>query len=124
MMETKDCECGKKMILVGTGIVLTSIPLQYPQEWWCGGCKRKEDGTTIIEKTFEQIIMDRWEQANLKPDFECPKHTDPRKGKDAFMSVLYQDLKYTICMVCLAELLHKKEDEVHTLLEKLELAKE
>lgn len=67
--ETKPCECGKLMILRGTGHILTSYPPQYPQVWYCGGCDRTEKGPTL-QGRLPPSFMDDWRQANgLSPHF-------------------------------------------------------
>jgi len=62
-MTTKLCECGKKMILCGTGVVLLTYPGQYPQVWWCG-CGKSEPGPTLRGKTNEEARMEQWRLAN------------------------------------------------------------
>lgn len=62
--ETKSCACGKKMILIGTGMVLTSYPPVYPQKWWCGGCGNQEAGPSLRGETAEQQRMRLWKEAN------------------------------------------------------------
>jgi len=59
--ETKPCECGKKMILRRLNHVLATYPPQYPQEWWCGGCGRTENGPTLRGMTKEEMDMKEWE---------------------------------------------------------------
>jgi hypothetical protein len=63
-MDTKICnKCGKNMIKVGTGVVLTSYPAQYPQKWWCK-CGNEEKAETLRGKTEEEILSGNWEDAN------------------------------------------------------------
>lgn len=62
--ETKPCQCGKKMILISTGIVLTCYPPIYPRIWWCGGCGAKEEGTPVRGETVEGKNMRLWKEAN------------------------------------------------------------
>lgn len=57
----KPCECGRKMVLERTGVVLDSYPAIYPTVYKCYGCGRIEDGPSIREKTQEQINRERWE---------------------------------------------------------------
>lgn len=64
-METKICEkCGKKMIKIGTGFVLTSYPPQYPMKWWCG-CGHEESAGMERGKTEEEMNRENWEKENL-----------------------------------------------------------
>jgi C4-type Zn-finger protein len=56
-------KCSKKMIKQGTGIVLTSNPPVYPQEWWCG-CGYRESAESIRGKTEDEISREKWEQEN------------------------------------------------------------
>jgi len=64
MSDTKDCKCGKKMILKKTGIALDSMPPIYPRVWWCGGCGHQEDGPSERGRTQKERDMERWEEAN------------------------------------------------------------
>lgn len=61
---TKPCECGKRMILVETGLVLASIPERYVREWWCGGCGRKETAPPRVAENKDAVEYRRWESAN------------------------------------------------------------
>lgn len=62
--KTKKCKCGRIMILRGSNRVLLSDPPQYPQQWWCGGCGRVEEGPIIRGTNFEESVMEEWRQAN------------------------------------------------------------
>lgn len=62
--ETKLCKCGKKMILISTGVVLTSYPPIYPRNWWCGGCGNREPGPAERGETTEELNMRSWQKAN------------------------------------------------------------
>lgn len=63
MPETKPCSCGKKMLLVDTGVCYPSYPAQYPQEWHCG-CGRREAAGIRMESTADERFMELWEKAN------------------------------------------------------------
>ncbi len=60
--DTRPCGCGKKMILVSTGITLTSYPAQHPTLWKCYGCGAAEKGPIFQEQTTEQAQRQRWEE--------------------------------------------------------------
>ena len=62
--QTKPCECGKNMILRGTGRVLTTYPPQYPMDWFCAGCGARTVGPVIRGKTDEEVAIEDWERAN------------------------------------------------------------
>lgn len=64
-MDTKPCECGKKMILCYKGYVLDSYPVIDPWQWWCGGCDRVEDAPSVRDRTQGQVDMDRWKAVNI-----------------------------------------------------------
>lgn len=64
MIDTKPCpECGKRMLLVDTGICQTTYPARYPQEWRCG-CGQRDPAPARIEKTPDQLFMELWEKVN------------------------------------------------------------
>ena len=60
--ETKPCKCGKKMIKRYGGMLLT-YPTQLCYDWWCG-CGHTETGGTETQKTEEEILKEKWEEAN------------------------------------------------------------
>lgn len=60
-METKPCECGKKMILSSRGLGLSDPPVRF-YEWWCA-CGRKEDAPSMREPRYDARLA-RWEAAN------------------------------------------------------------
>ena len=73
MSNSKLCpNCGKKMIKVGTGIVLTSYPPQYPQTWWCG-CGHEEPAETLTEKTEYHLNLEEWNKINREKEDDFTK---------------------------------------------------
>ena len=56
-------ECGATMIQRDSGVVLTSMPPQYPWYWWCG-CGATKKGGVRRDKTEEQMCREEWERAN------------------------------------------------------------
>lgn len=62
MTQTKPCQCGKKMILIPTGIVLTAYPPQYPHIWWCK-CGNEEFYGNISGATQGDVTEQMWELA-------------------------------------------------------------
>ena len=62
--QTKQCTCGKLMILRFSGMTLAVYPAIHLTQWFCGGCGKTEIGPQIRDKTNEQIAMEEWEKAN------------------------------------------------------------
>jgi hypothetical protein len=60
-IETKSCECGKKMIKRYFGMVLMTNPPQYPYDWWCG-CGRTENAGRDVGQAPD-TIQQQWERA-------------------------------------------------------------
>lgn len=56
--------CAMKMIKRRTNLVLTSNPLQYPWEWWCGGCDVYSAGGVDRGKTEEEGWREAWQAEN------------------------------------------------------------
>lgn len=62
-MKTKQCKCGKKMILIDTGTVLISEPPKYKQHWWCK-CGHTEVGPIRKAYNIQDFNLDLWESIN------------------------------------------------------------
>ena len=65
--KTKPCVCGKKMIKRYSNRVILTDPPKFPWYWWCGGCRREEEGGIEVGKTDEQRNKEAWERANPQP---------------------------------------------------------
>ncbi len=63
---TRVCRCGKRMVLVGAGIVLCSCPAQHPTFFKCFECLEEEEGPIWTERSRDQLDEERWEKMNRK----------------------------------------------------------
>lgn len=63
-MPPEPCCCNQKMILRETGCIFLTDPPQHGQEWWCGGCGRREWAPNRMEIAAEEVDRQRWEEAN------------------------------------------------------------
>jgi hypothetical protein len=61
--ETKECECGKKMVRVRTGTALMTHPVRYRTMFWCK-CGRKEDAGLEVAKSADDYFEELWLKAN------------------------------------------------------------
>lgn len=65
-MRTKDCSCGKKMVLVLDGILQTRRKPRFPQHWYCR-CGEREEGPGTETKKGGVVAMhaeEAWASAN------------------------------------------------------------
>lgn len=68
MDETTPCECGKKMVRCGTGLVTANIGTRYERaEWRCYGCRARKPAPDIIHHPPPDPNRLKWEQANTPP---------------------------------------------------------
>lgn len=62
--DPKPCpSCGKLMLIVSTGALRASNPVQSQYEWFCG-CGHRERGPWLREKTADQLCMEAWRKLN------------------------------------------------------------
>jgi hypothetical protein len=69
-IETRQCPaCPAWMVRRPTGVVLTSNPPQYPQEWWCA-CGHREPAGIDAGQTAEQETYGWWLAVNRQRKHE------------------------------------------------------
>ena len=61
-VETKPCQCGKKMIKRARSTMLMSCPPKVQMEWWCGGCGAEEKAE-IVSVDQDEPALERWKRA-------------------------------------------------------------
>lgn len=64
MTMTKPCECGKRMILRDSRLVILTHPAKVRSYWWCGQCGRTEQGPIRTCPSEQDNAFDEWQRVN------------------------------------------------------------